>query len=186
MSNYLSKIRLIAFSLGILVLAGCSSLPSELEAKSEPVISDYQQWVDQLPDAKSVRLGGVISKVTNLKDRTRIEVANMPISSNGKPDLDAEPSGRFVGYIEGYVEPLSFAEGRLITLVGQSNGSEDGKIGEYPYTFPVMKVDNQRLWNITERVVVNDFAPTYYSCRSLHCRSFQTMPRHGRVIQDVE
>ncbi|MEZ9777731.1 Slp family lipoprotein [Vibrio sp. 10N.261.54.A5] len=186
MSNYLSKLRLIALSLGVLVLAGCSSLPSELEAKSEPVISDYQQWVDQLPEAKSVRLGGVISKVTNLKDKTRIEVANMPISSSGKPDIDAEPKGRFVGYIDGYVEPLSFAEGRLVTLVGTSNGTEDGTIGDYPYTFPVMNVYNQRLWQITERVVINDFAPNYYSCRSLHCRSFQTMPKSGRVIQDVE
>jgi outer membrane lipoprotein len=181
-----AKLRFFALSLFTFLLVGCSSLPTELEASSEPVITDYQEWVNQLPDAKDVRLGGVIAKVTNLKDKSRVEVVNMPISSSGKPDLDAEPSGRFVAYVDGYVEPLSFAEVRLVTFVGQSAGSEDGKIGEFPYTFPVMNADNQRLWQITERVIVNDFAPTYYSCRSLHCRSFHTMPRQGRVVQDLE
>jgi outer membrane lipoprotein len=186
MSIFPAKLRLFALGLFSVLLVGCSSLPTELEASSEPVITDYQKWVNQLPDAKDVRLGGVIAKVTNLKDKSRVEVVNMPISSSGKPDLDAEPSGRFVAYVDGYVEPLSFAEGRLVTFVGQSAGSEDGKIGEFPYTFPVMNADNQRLWQITERVIVNDFAPTYYSCRSLHCRSFHTMPRQGRVVQDLE
>ncbi|MBB1464365.1 Slp family lipoprotein [Vibrio sp. 10N.222.51.C8] len=186
MFSLISKSRLfflVAFSSMVM---GCSSLPEELNANSEQVVTDYQEWVNTVPDAGDVRLGGVIAKVTNLQDKTRVEVVNLPISSNGKPDIDAEPKGRFVGYIDGYVEPLSFAEGRLVTLVGTSSGTEDGTVGDYPYTFPVMNVYNQRLWQITERVVINDFAPTYYSCRSLHCRSFQTMPKSGRVIQDVE
>lgn len=186
MFSLISKSRLfflVAFSSMVM---GCSSLPEELNANSEQVVTDYQEWVNTVPDAGDVRLGGVIAKVTNLQDKTRVEVVNLPISSSGKPDIDAEPKGRFVGYIDGYVEPLSFAEGRLVTLVGTSSGTEDGTVGDYPYTFPVMNVYNQRLWQITERVVINDFAPTYYSCRSLHCRSFQTMPKSGRVIQDVE
>ena len=181
-----AKLRLFTLGLFSILLVGCSSLPKELESSSEVVITDYQQWVNQLPEANAVRLGGVIAKVTNLKDKSRVEIVNMPISNSGKPDLDAEPSGRFVAYVDGYVEPLSFSEGRLVTFVGQSAGSEDGKIGEFPYTFPVMNVTNQRLWQITERVIVNDFAPTYYSCRSLHCRSFHTMTRQGRVVQDLE
>jgi outer membrane lipoprotein len=186
MFSLISKSRvffLVAFSLMVM---GCSSLPKELNAKSEQVVTDYQEWVDIVPDGGDVRLGGVIAKVTNLQDKTRVEVVNLPISSNGKPDINSEPKGRFVAYIDGYVEPLSFSEGRLVTFVGTSNGTEDGTIGDFPYTFPVMNVYNQRLWQITERVVMNDFVPIYYPCRSLHCRGFQPMPKYGRLIQDVE
>lgn len=76
-----SKLRLFALGLFSILMVGCSSLPTELEASSEPVITDYQEWVNQLPEAKDVRLGGVIAKVTNLKDKSRVEVVNMPILS---------------------------------------------------------------------------------------------------------
>ena len=186
MFSLLPKLRSIFLIVFSALVMGCSTLPTELEANSEAVITDYQEWVNQLPEADDVRLGGVIAKVTNLEDKTRIEVVNLPISEDGKPDINAEPSGRFVGYIDGYLEPLSFAEGRLITLVGTSTGTEDGNIGEFPYTFPVMDIYNHRLWQIKERVMVNDFGPTYYSCHSLHCRNFRTMPTQGRVVKDLE
>ncbi|MBW3694480.1 Slp family lipoprotein [Vibrio sp. T187] len=182
-----NKFRLFFLSLAFLVLAGCSSLPTELTAKTEPVITDYQLWLDADPDTKpDVRLGGVIASVQNLDDKTRIEVVNLPIDSNGKPDLDAEPKGRFVAYISGYAEPVSFAKGRMLTIVGTTAMPETGLVGEYEYTFPVMNAYGQRLWQIKERIVVTDTTSHYYSCRSMYCRSFNYGPKQGRVIQEVK
>ncbi len=70
-------------------------------------MTDYRVRVNTVPDAGDVRLGGKTAALLNLQDKTRVEVVNMPISSSGKPDIDAEPKGRFT---DGYVEPLSFAE----------------------------------------------------------------------------
>ncbi len=89
--------HLFAFT-AVILLSACTSLPTELSASSEEtVISDYNTWVDPSTSQDSeVRLGGVIASITNLKDKTRIEVVNVPIDSVGRPSVKVEPQGRFV------------------------------------------------------------------------------------------
>ncbi len=89
--------------------------------------------------SEDVRLGGIIAKVDNFKDKTRLEIVNLPISKSGKPDIDEEPTGRFIAYFDGYLEPVAFSEGRLLTVVGKGAGEEEGKIGEHEYVFPIIK-----------------------------------------------
>ena len=81
--------RLLLITLTILTLTACSTLPEELNTRTaDAPITDYQQWKNTpLVSKKEVRLGGVITKITNQKDKTRIEIANIPISSIGKPEL---------------------------------------------------------------------------------------------------
>ncbi|MGF1752052.1 Slp family lipoprotein [Vibrio makurazakiensis] len=183
---FVKHLRFLFLSTFIVFAAGCSTLPQELTANGEPVITDYQQWLDADPETQpEVRLGGVIASVQNLEDKTRIEVVNLPIGSDGKPDINQEPKGRFVAYVTGYVEPITFAKGRMITFVGETNMPEVGAVGDYEYTFPVMNVNGQRLWQIKERVVVTETSSYLYSCRSMYCRSFDYGPKQGRVIQEV-
>lgn len=179
--------RCCATFLFLAILSGCSSLPTELVSRTETPILTYQHWLDADPDTESdIRIGGVIAQVTNLENRSRIEVVNLPLNSAGKPDLDAEPKGRFVAYVDGYLESLSYAQGRLISLVGTIDQPESGKVGEYDYTFPVMKVYGKRLWRVEERVVVQEDFMYLHSCRSLYCRSFNYGPKQGRIVQEVK
>lgn len=181
------KFRFVVLSFLMALLVGCSSLPEELTATTEPVITDYQIWLDSDPESKpTVRLGGVIASVKNLDNKTRLEIVNMPIGSDGKPNINAEPKGRFVAYVQGYIEPVTYAKGRMITLVGTSEMPEVGMVGDYEYTFPVMTSYGQRLWKIKERLVVTETSSHFYSCRSLYCRSFNYGPKQGRVIQEVQ
>ncbi|TKF23884.1 Slp family lipoprotein [Vibrio genomosp. F6] len=181
------SIRSCCILLFFVMLSGCSSLPAELVSRTETPILTYQNWLDTDPDTKAdIRIGGVIAQVTNLENRSRIEVVNLPLNSVGKPDLDAEPKGRFVAYVDGYLESLSYAQGRLISLVGTIDQPESGKVGEYDYTFPVMQVYGKRLWRVEERVVVQDDIMHLHSCRSLYCRSFNYGPKQGRIVQEVK
>ncbi|MGT0150216.1 Slp family lipoprotein [Vibrio metschnikovii] len=83
------------------------------------MITDYHQWLAQPSDTvNEVRLGGVIAQVTNLVDRTRIEVVNLPIDKAGKPLLTDEPQGRFIGYIDGLSTRLLMVKVRLVTFIG--------------------------------------------------------------------
>lgn len=168
-------------------LSACSSLPENLSSTDENTITDYQQWLDADPAKPvSVRLGGVIANVTNLADKTRIEVVNLPISSSGKPDINKEPKGRFIAYVDGFVEPVTFAKGRLVTFLGSNAQAETDSVGEFEYTFPVMNSNGYHLWRIEERVIVNDVGSyQMYPCRSLYCRKINYGPREGRVIQEV-
>ncbi|PMH41894.1 starvation-inducible protein [Vibrio sp. 10N.286.49.B3] len=178
-----------AFSLLSLItfLSACTSLPSELTAQSEVLISDYSTWLNADPSLQTdVRLGGVIAKVDNLATKSRIEVVNLPINKSGQPDITQDPQGRFIAYVPGYVEPVAFAQGRLVTFVGKTAMPEAGKVGEFDYTFPVMEAYGQRLWRIEERIIMNDFDRAFDNCRSFHCRAFDYGPREARVIQNVK
>ncbi len=171
----------------VLFISACSSLPGELNANSESVVTDYRTWVSSSSPQQEVRLGGVIAKVTNLKDKTRIEVVNVPIDSVGRPSMKVEPEGRFVGYVDEFLDPITYAEGRLITLLGDTAEPETGTVGEFEHNYPVMNVKGYHLWRVEERIILQDTGPHLYPCRSFYCRKDRDdFYREGRVIQEVK
>lgn len=181
------SLRSIVALFAALLISACSTLPSELEANSEQVITDYQSWTStDTAHNSQVRLGGVIAKVTNLKDKTRIEVVNVPIDSAGRPSVKAEPAGRFVGYVNQFLDPITYASGRLITLLGTTAEPETGLVGESEHTFPVMTVEGYHLWRVEERIIMEDSGPYLYPCISYFCRDRSDLYREGRVIQEVK
>ena len=169
----------------VLLLSACSSLPPQLVSDNPHVITQYDVWQSQPQKTQEVRLGGVIANVTNLTSKTRVEIVNLPINSAGKPDINQEPTGRFAAYFTGFIDPVTFAEGRLITVLGKAIGTEQADVGEFEYTFPVMAVQGHRLWRIEERVIIysgfDDFAP----CFGRGCYDTYSSPRQGRVMKDV-
>ncbi len=169
----------------LLFLNACSSLPPQLASDNPNLVTQYNVWQSQLQLKPEVRLGGVIAKVTNLADKTRVEIVNLPIDSAGKPDIDLEPTGRFVAYFPGFVDPVALADGRLITVLGNATGSETSEVGEYQYQFPTMDVTGFRLWRVEERVVIYDRYSDFYPCYGIACNDIHFQPRQGRVIKDV-
>lgn len=180
-------VKYVLMALLTLFVSACSSLPEELATNNINVITDYQTWLQSdLMAENEVRIGGIVAEVANLEDRTRIEVVNMPISSTGKPDLSSEPEGRYVAYVDGYVESVALAKGRLITFLGKSAGIEKGYVGEFETQFPVIKVNNYHLWRIQERVIVDKYESHLAPCWGMHCRSDRFYSGSGRVIQEVK
>lgn len=171
-----------------LFLSACSSLPDNLATANKNVITDFTQWKGtDLNVANEVRLGGVVASVTNLADKTRIEMVNMPISSSGRPDLLSEPTGRYVAYIDGYVESMSLANGRLVTFLGVSDGIEQGKVGDFDTDFPVINVTSYYLWRIEEKVIVNESGSILHPCwGGIHCRSSSPSSNTGRVVRELK
>ncbi len=174
--------------MGMIALAtACSSLPETLKSDNPQLVSDFNQWQAAPVQNQQVRLGGVIASITNLSDKTRLEIVNLPINSVGKPDIGNEPKGRFVAYINGFIDPVAFSVGRLVTVLGTSAGSEQGKVDQYDYQFPVLNAQGYHLWRVEERVLINDMDP-FYPCYGLNCRLW----RHpmgsssGQVIQEVK
>ncbi|RYU67342.1 Slp family lipoprotein [Aliivibrio finisterrensis] len=174
----------------VLLLTGCSSLPQELTSSQAVVITEYSAFstVAESNRESDVRLGGVIARIDNLTTTTRIEVVNLPISSSGKPDIAQEPNGRFVVYFDGFIDPVTYGKGRLITVLGQSNGIEKATVGDYLYSFPIITGVGIHLWQVQEYVVTNDFNMNYMPCtgsRCLHQRS-RLETHRGKVVQEVQ
>lgn len=184
MKTFLKLSSIMALSA---VLSACGSLPDNLATENENVVATYQGVIDTNDNAE-VRLGGVIDTVKNLADRTRIEVVNLPIDKYGKPDISKEPNGRFIAYVDGFVDPITYAQGRLITVGGNKEGLERGKIGEYEGDFPVIKAYGNHLWRVEERLIINRDFGGYNSCWGYYCDGFYYHggSSTGRVVKEVK
>ncbi|MBY6197620.1 Slp family lipoprotein [Vibrio hangzhouensis] len=167
------------------LLSACGSLPEQLATTNENVTAQYQLVVDAAKGTE-VRLGGVIDTVKNLPDQTRIEIVNLPIDKYGKPDIDQEPNGRFIAYVDGFVDPVTYSRGRLITIGGNKDGVERGKVGEFEADFPVIQAYGQYLWRVEERLIINRHTSAFSTCWGYYCDDFYYGPTQGRVIKEVK
>src|SRR5215510_11876625 len=116
---------------------GCTHLISEtLRQQAQPSVSFAELRTN--PEAlkgRTVILGGEILQTTNLRDGTRIEVLQRPLSESETPKLTDTSGGRFMAFCKEYLDPAIYAQQRRITVAGQVLGTFSGKVGEvdYPY-----------------------------------------------------
>lgn len=140
-----------------LVLTGCIAPPKGLE-KEQFSLHRYRDISPQMLNChcQTVRLGGKILQATILPNRTKIEVLSQPVSSlSGKPLLETPSDGRFIAYFNGFVDPENLKD-RYITLGGRIIGSEQGKIEQADYRYPVIQVEKYRLWTLSKSYYYTD------------------------------
>lgn len=168
----------------LLLSAGCTSIPKSLQTSNEALLVNYSEAKSNANAniGLQARWGGIIAKVENKNNKTMIEVVNLELASSSRPKDKQETLGRFRLYSPGLLDPLIYKQGKSITAIGVISSSENGKIGEQEYQFPVLTVesaDNVHLWKKIERVDVRVthqplwYMPPYYS---------YPYPRSNRVI----
>jgi outer membrane lipoprotein len=132
--------------LPLLLLAACASGPtfntSQVDRTLTPAVvtAGFHN-----AKGKQVLWGGVIRKTTNLADKTLIEMQAYPLGYQEKPQRDAAPTGHFLLEKSGCLEPLSYADGRLLTVTGTVLRTETGRPGQ---TYPVIDARELYLWPV--------------------------------------
>lgn len=132
---------LTALSL-VLGLVGCATPP--LTPAPGPEITPRAAVTGGLPVAEQV-WGGVIVRVQNLPDHTRLEVVSYPLR-NQEPQAGRMTDGRFLLEVPGFLDPVDYRNGRRITARGTVERTEAGRIGEVDYLFPVLVASEVHLW----------------------------------------
>lgn len=131
------------------LLAGCAHPISEgFRSQVDPDVSLNQILLT--PNnylGTKVVLGGTIAQTRNLENVTEIEVVEKDLDSFGYPRFGYESRGRFVFRKQGYLEAQSFAKGRIVTGGGTVVATQTGKIDETTYEFPVIEVEELKLWD---------------------------------------
>lgn len=131
----------------LILLAGCASTPDLFpEGLRQPSPQQLAGAPRSVPQGQRMTWGGVIVEVSNLPDRTVLEVLAYPLNRSGRPDTDATPMGRFLADREGFLEPRDYAPGREVTVSGPLLGYRDGKVGDAAYRFPALAVQQLQLW----------------------------------------
>lgn len=150
--------------LGAMLLAGCASnIPKAISTApaDNPMVAEVRSDVRQFIGAH-VRWGGTIAMVENQANETRIEIVARELDKSGQPRLTDRSSGRFIAIIDGFLDPALYAEGRELTVAGVVEDETSRKIGEYDYTFPLVRVDNYLLWPLRPEPVPYDYPRYWY------------------------
>ncbi|WP_072931048.1 Slp family lipoprotein, partial [Nissabacter archeti] len=142
-------------SLAALSLTGCVTVPDVIKGTTATPQQNLAavQNAPQLYVGQEARFGGSVVNMTNEKNRTRLEIAAVPLDSAARPVLGERSTGRLVAYINGFVDPVDL-RGQLVTVVGPITGAEQGKIGQTDYTFVVMNANSYKRWRLQQQVVM--------------------------------
>ncbi len=140
--------KLIFGLITLVLLTACASpvpLAIREPIKNSPDVQSVRTAKDEWV-GKRVRWGGEIAGVQNTARDTLIEVVDRPIDSDGRP-LDSDTSGgRFLARIPGFLDPAIYANKRELTVTGVLAPTITRPVGDYPYRYPVVEVDNYYLW----------------------------------------
>ena len=139
--------KILLLALLVSLLSGCASTPvfdTSTVVKSLTPQSVIAEPADSR--GKTALWGGTILDTRNLKDSTRLEVLAYPLDSSQRPLLGSKPLGRFIIHQQGYLEPATYSQGRLISVVGSVGESQSGNVGESAYTYPVINAGQLHLW----------------------------------------
>lgn len=155
------KTLLLCSGLAVFLNACSSHIPPNIREPIENSVDIAQVAKSpELYHSRPIRWAGVILSIENDSNRTRLTVVAFPPDGRGRPIISAQSSGRFIAIVDEFLEPLVYREDREITVFGRFDRLEPGKVGEYEYEFPVVKVDEFYLW--PERVERVDYPYPYY------------------------
>ncbi|WP_324187982.1 Slp family lipoprotein [Rouxiella silvae] len=145
----------LAVGLSVLLLSGCVTVPDSIRGTTETPQMNLVavQGAPQIYVGQEARFGGRVVSVANDKDRTRLEIAAVPLDSSAAPVLGEPSIGRIVAYYNGFLDPVDFRN-QLVTVVGPITGAENGTIGNAPYRFVTLNVNGYKRWREVKEVVM--------------------------------
>lgn len=153
------RVKFIRASLlfAAICLAGCVGFPEKLEVAEPNKLVSYQDAASKADQVKgqTMRWGGAIAKIENKENHTVLEMVYYPLTGYGRPISDDESMGRFRIHVQGFMDPMVYQEGRLMTFTGELKGVEQGLVGEHKYVFPTADVKSYYLWKKLQRVDVS-------------------------------
>jgi starvation-inducible outer membrane lipoprotein len=115
------------------------------DIKFEPLANDPKLFL-----GKRLLFGGVIVVIRNIKHGTELEIVQKNIGPYGNLEAGDYSGGRFLFFSKGYLEPEIYASERKLIGVGKVTGQKLGKVGDYPYNFSVIEVEELHLLDDTK------------------------------------
>ncbi len=136
-------------ALALAAVSGCTrGIPKQVLSNVDPAISFNMLITD--PSAytgKTVMAGGeIITSANTSSGVTKMEIMQLPLDSDDKPEHGDQSGGRFIATYSGYLETHIFSPGRNVTVVGVVAPPHKGTIGSMPYVFPVIHATYIKLW----------------------------------------
>lgn len=125
-------------------------LPDQVQQQVDPSISFLD--VKANPSAyqgKTIMVSGIVLKSKRVKDRTEIEVLQIPTGSGAAPTKDrARSQGRLLAVKSGeFLDPAVVDAGTPVTVVGEVGPAVTRKMDEGEYSYPVLEIKHLVDWD---------------------------------------
>ncbi|MEP6887625.1 MAG: Slp family lipoprotein [Nitrospirales bacterium] len=97
---------------------------------------------------RTVMFSGIVLKAKRAKDRTEVEVLQLPAAPGGLPSNDRTRSeGRFLAVENKFLDPATIEAGTPLTVVGEVKGGVTQSLDDSEYTYPVIEITRLIDWN---------------------------------------
>ena len=137
-----------------LALAGCATVPESIKGSGTTMLTDFQAVQKRrrlTKDGSAFRRAGTqraesagYDTAGNRGDAAEQHRCAIPRFNDHRPDVCP---------INSFMEPDNFRD-QYVTVVGLMNGTQAGKIGDVPYTFPVIDVTGFQRWHRARQVIM--------------------------------
>ncbi len=130
------------------VLFGCTSVLSTSvvqEADEKVTFTDLQKQPDRYRGTVVI-LGGQIVETVVKESETWVQVLQLPLGAQQRPDNTASSQGRFMVIYKRFADPLVYEKGRKITVAGAVEGGRVIMLNDRTYMLPVLLERESYLW----------------------------------------
>lgn len=137
-----------ALLLLLALLSGCASYPisKEFRRQAQYITLDQVKSDPMGTRGKIVIWGGRIINVVNQTNGSAIYIVCLPMPPNERPLAGGPSPGRFIATGAGFLDPEMFPHGNLITVAGQLDGVSVQPLGNMPYAYPVLDIQETHVW----------------------------------------
>lgn len=153
-----------ALLLGVMLLAGCvSAFPAEklVGVDRSLTLGVLRSDPDRFRQARVVLAGEVI-QTRPRPGSTEIEVISRPLGDGDAPRFTDNSDGRFLLTAPDFLDPAVYATGRRLSVVGTVTGSEERPLGDLPYRYVTVAIDQLYLWPRPVNAYPYPYYPYYY------------------------
>ncbi|HEX5545149.1 MAG TPA: Slp family lipoprotein [Nitrospira sp.] len=140
----------VSFVSAFVILTGCALAGDQTETLPSGTPSISYEQIKAAPESyngQPVTFGGKVLGARRLKEGTKIEILQLPLTGSFRPTVDLGKSqGRFVALQKEFLDPATIPPGTFVTVTGEMAGSVTLPLDETEYTYPLVRINNLRVW----------------------------------------
>ncbi len=149
--------RVAAIVIFFTALTGCATSPFDPAAGSAGSLTPNEALSRPDRTGAEVIWGGRVTGIVNAETHTELELVALPLRRDHRPRRNAEDGARFVIRQPGFLEPMTWAPGRVVTAYGRFSGIDMRPVGGVPVRHAVMSAEQIELWPVSPNSGFSDF-----------------------------
>lgn len=154
-NHTVKRLTSIVLLSGLVLLSGCAKSAHQANGLPSPPPQISYSQVKSAPESfkgQPVTFGGKVLGARRLKEGTRIEILELPLTSSLQPTMDLSRSeGRFVALQKDFLDPATIPPGTFLTVTGEMAGTIVLPLDETEYTYPLIHITNLRVFTEDDR-----------------------------------